>query len=646
MASWDTDLSGRSREIAALDHSPIRVLAGPGTGKTFALMRRVARLIEEGAKLNRILVCTFTRTAAEDLKQEVLKLGDEGGELIRACTIHSYCFELLSKSEAMEITGRTTRPLLKFEIKYLLVDLKHAGLGSQEDCEKALKAFDAAWARLQNEEPGWPRSEQDRRFSDALLAWLRFHEAMHIGEVVPEGLRFIRDNPALGLDEQFDHVLVDEYQDLNRAEQVLVATLAKRGNLIVIGDEDQSIYQFRHANPEGISQFADFHADTRDIELVECRRCPKTVVRMAKALIANNVGRYPRDFQPSETNPDGEVIAVQWDSLQDEAVGLAQFIQARIQKRAVEAGKVLVLAQRREIGYAIRDALKEQGIPAHSFFNEELVDGNPKKAAEGPCRSYTLLTLLAYPDDRVALRCWCGFGSESLRSPAWQRLREHCEENGCSPREALEQLLAGSLKLANTGGIVERYELLKARLAELAGLRGPALVDALFPSTASWATSLRSVAESLTRDDFEPRELYARIRSCAVQPEVPTDPDFVRVMSLHKSKGLTADLVIIAGFIDSLIPSVSDDPSAAEQLRHLQEQRRLFYVAITRPKQTLVLSSITKLTLEQARDMRARTGQAVKNGRSTVTSRFLAEFGQFRPTPISWAEFKMQYIKG
>jgi superfamily I DNA/RNA helicase len=91
-------------------------------------MRRVARLVETGAQLDRILVCTFTRTAAEDLQKEVLKLGEEDAASIKACTIHSYCFELLSKAEAIELTGRKPRPILDFETRFLQEDLKQLEL--------------------------------------------------------------------------------------------------------------------------------------------------------------------------------------------------------------------------------------------------------------------------------------------------------------------------------------------------------------------------------------------------------------------------------------------------------------------------------------------------------------------------------------
>ena len=108
---WDDGLTGPALEIARSSDSPLRVLAGPGTGKTFSMMRRVARLLQEGVGPERILVCTFTRTAATDLKKSLAALGTEGARDVNAFTIHSFCFSLLSRADVMEITGRTPRPL-------------------------------------------------------------------------------------------------------------------------------------------------------------------------------------------------------------------------------------------------------------------------------------------------------------------------------------------------------------------------------------------------------------------------------------------------------------------------------------------------------------------------------------------------------
>ncbi|MGH9892106.1 MAG: UvrD-helicase domain-containing protein, partial [bacterium] len=354
---WDDGLVGPARRIAALNHTPMRVLAGPGTGKTFALMRRVARLLQDDATPDRMLVCTFTRTAARDLEGELARLGVDGADQVRAGTLHAFCFSLLGRAEVLQATGRFPRPLLRFEERFLLQDLNDDDFGRIRARDRRLRAFNAAWARLQSETPGWPNDPVDRVFHRELLGWLRFHEAILVGELVPEALRYLRDNPASPHRGVFEHVLVDEYQDLNRAEQVLLDLLAEAGHLIVIGDEDQSIYSFKFAHPEGIATFDQSHAGTHDESLDECRRCPRLVVEIANTLIGNNPSRAPRTLQPLPGNPEGEVRVLQWRSIQEEAEGIAEIIRRRIQNGETEPGRILVLAPRRHLGYAVRNAL-------------------------------------------------------------------------------------------------------------------------------------------------------------------------------------------------------------------------------------------------------------------------------------------------
>ncbi|MCY4059383.1 MAG: ATP-dependent helicase [Gammaproteobacteria bacterium] len=632
---WDDGLAGPARNIAGLDHTPIRVLAGPGTGKTFALMRRVARLLQDGATANRILVCTFTRTAARDLEEELAGLGVDGANAVRSGTLHAFCFGLLGQEEVLEATGRVPRPLQTFEERFLLKDLNGVAFGTIRERRRRLQAFNAAWARLQSESPGWPMDPIDEAFEGELSGWVRFHEAMLIGELVPESLRYLRENPASPHRATFEHVLVDEYQDLNRAEQVLLDLLAEAGHLIVIGDEDQSIYSFKHAHPDGIASFNATHPQTHDEELDECRRCPRLVVELAGALIANNPERTPRMLVPRPENPEGEVLVLQWRSMNEEARGIAKIIQQRIQNDEVESGRVLVLAPRRQFGYAIRDALNALDVYAHSFFHEQALDNDDAQEA------FTLLTLLANPEDHVALRCWCGFGSPSLRSNAWARLREHCEATGESPWVALERLVSGNVTIPHTGQIVGRFQELQERLATLEPRRGPALVDAVFPGDDEWAGSIRFLASSIEGDDFDGEQLRESLRAGITQPELPTDVDYVRVMSLHKSKGLTADLVAVVGCIEGLVPTLADG-TPAEKIASLEEQRRLFYVAITRPRRTLILSSVTQLPRNLAYRMGAQVRGRNPARSTTIASRFLDQLGPTRPV----ANLGANYLRG
>ena len=636
---WDDGLEGPAKQIAELDHTPIRVLAGPGTGKTFALKRRVARLLQKGAKANRILVCTFTRMAAQDLENELISLGTTGVEDVCSGTLHAFCFRLLGETEVFEFTGRTPRPLLKFEERFLLEDLNRKSFGGIKARKHRLRAFDAAWARLQSEKPGWPTDSIDQVFQQDLEGWLRFHEAMLIGELIPESLNYLRENPESPYCPKFEHVLIDEYQDLNRAEQTLLDLLAEGGQLVVVGDEDQSIYSFKFAHPEGIANFHESHPKTFDIELKECRRCPKLVVSLANELISYNRSRALRTLKPRSANPDGEVIVLQWQNIQNEARGIARIIRSRITKKEVEPGQVLVLAPRRHLGYAVRDALNDVDISSHSFFQEEELDTLDARKA------FTLLTLLANPDDRVALRCWCGFNSSNLLRGGWKRLRDHCSDSGESPRATLGRLASGEISIPYTAPLVKRFQELQRHLRELENLMGQALVDMLFPEDQDWAKSLRSLASTIEENEFDAKVLHENLRVQITQPELPTDVDYVRVMSLHKSKGLTADFVVVVGCIEGLVPrlSIATD-TQNEMIVSLEEQRRLFYVAITRTRQSLVLSSQVQLPQSLA----SRMGMDVRNPNrryfQTSSSRFLRELGPSRPRTIRGTDFLEELV--
>lgn len=641
---WDTDLEGTPLAIVASNAPHLRVQAGPGTGKTFALMRRVMRFLEEGVAPERILVSTFTRTAAHDLANAIAALGAPGVADVKAGTLHSYCFSTLRDGPVLHVTGRVPRPLSAFETRFLLEDLA-TDFGGVRTCSRRLKAFNAAWARLQSEVPGWPADPVDREFQRALLNWLTFHPGILVGEVIPLTFRYLRDNPLCPQRQEFDRVVVDEYQDLNRAEQELVDMLAGNGTLTIVGDEDQAIYTFKHAHPEGIRTFDATHAGTEDQDLTECRRCPRRVVAIASAVIGNNASFSGRPLVPRAANPEGEVHIVQWPSMDEEAAGIAQFLRGRIDAGLVTAGNVLVLAPRKPFGYAVRDALVAQNIAAHSFFTEQALDGNPKLAADSRAQqAYTLLTLLVNPNDSVALRCWCGFGSSSLARTGWGRLRAHVELHGGPVRVVLEDLDAGRVRIPHTAHVLDRFRALAGELADLAGLRGQALVDRIFPDGQEWAEPLRRIAETeqpeAGDEPYTALTLGDVIRAGVTQPELPVDVDYVRVMSLHKSKGLTADLVVILGCVEGAVPNIADEGlPQAERDSQLEEQRRLFYVALTRAKRVLAISSVTAIPRDEAHLMKIRVTGRDRIVGTTIASRFIQEMGPEAPRTIAGHDF-------
>lgn len=635
---WDDALCGPAREIAETDESRLCVVAGPGTGKTFALMRRVARLLEQGVDPRRILLVTFTRVAAGDLARELLRLQIRGVDRVRKGTLHSFCFATLQQANVLRFIGRVPRPMLEFEERFLLEDVQGEGFGDYYERKRRLKALGAAWAREQDQEPGWPTDEVDRRFRWAVDDWLRFHHAILLDELVPLTLEYVRENPGCRERRQFDHVLVDEYQDLNRAEQTLIHLLGERGSVAVVGDEDQSIYQtLRFAHPEGISGYPQAH-DAYPVGLDECRRLPTRIVEIAGQLIRNNVRRTGRILTARPGNCEGNIEVVQWRTMEEEAAGIAGFLSQKVASGEFDPGETLVLCPRREFGFMVRDALVNRGCPAQTFFHQELLKANPKKLDECKAQqAFTALALLTHPEGRVALRCWLGFGNRTLARSGYERLREHCSRDG-APSEALDQMVAGSLSIPYTRHITPRYGQLSDLRRRLADAPAQEVVDTLFPEQDEWAGPFRAIVEQCS-DGFTLDDVFEALRTSVTQPELPTDVDYVRIMSLHKAKGLNADHVVVTGCIEGLIPFRDSSLPAHEARRLVEEQRRLFYVAITRPRKTLLLSSVLRLPRRLAHKMRAKVHGGDSDNGETISSSFLSELGPRCPRAVRGEEW-------
>jgi superfamily I DNA/RNA helicase len=196
-----------------------------------------------------------------------------GAEEVQARTLHSLAYSVLAQGELFEATGRTPRALFSYKVRQLILDLRqrHGGI---RRIKALLRAFEAGWARLQRDPIEPPVDAGEAALQADLLDWLRYHRAVLIGELVPLALAYARRNPASAVLPSFDHIVVDEYQDLNRADQALVVAIPRTRSLTVAGDPNQSIYRFRFAHPEGIITFPSEHTGCAEFTLSVCPRCP------------------------------------------------------------------------------------------------------------------------------------------------------------------------------------------------------------------------------------------------------------------------------------------------------------------------------------------------------------------------------------
>ena len=636
--AWDKDLdkNGVAYNIAADTTNRIRVIAGPGTGKSYAMKRRVARLLEGKVNPGKILAVTFTRVAAEDLHRELQKLGVPGCEDLEGQTLHSLAMRILARQHVLNAMGRTPRPLNDFEQKAMYCDIA-PNHGGKKNCKELVKAYEGAWAQSQGDQPGFPKTPEEKAFQADLLSWHGFHQSMLIGEVIPYLVRYLKENPAAAEHSEFDHVLADEYQDLNKAEQTAIAYVSDKAHICIVGDDDQSIYSFKHAHPEGIREWKNIHAGCADFEMAECQRCPTDIVEMANSLIGNNKQRDDRQLKPIDAKGKGEIQIVQLLNSEIEAEWIAKKAKELMDK-GVQPHEMIVLVQRRKGAPAIVNTLKAVGVPAKSYYEESQLE------VEDAQIHFAVFKLFLNKDDRVALRYLVGINSHNFCASAYRRLRTHCESTGDTPFNALEKMSAGSLKLPHTKPMVEQFEKIKKELADLEPFRDnvPGLVDQLFPNGQASVVDLRELALSVVGEAEDANELFELMMKEITQPDIPPEVKEVRVMSLNKSKGLSSPYVFIAQCLQGVLPKIQKDgtPQVVINAR-LEEARRLFFVGITRAKAGG--NHPGSLFLSYPREMGANTAMALGipftktvNGRAQLTpSMFIQELGPKAPAPVA-----------
>lgn len=544
--------------------------------------------------------------------------------------------QILNRQNVLATTRRIARPLNRFEMEPILYDLPRT-FGNKRARKERIRAYEAAWARLQPEQPGFAQTRQDQYFEHVLIGWLRFHAGMLIGEVIPELYRYLRNNPAAPERALYDHVLVDEYQDLNNAEQAVIDLLAGNASLCIVGDDDQSIYSFKFAHPEGIRTFGQTHAGTTDHVLVDCYRCPTGLVSIANALIANNCDRDGRVLSPVDANGVGTVQIFQFVDVAREARAIAAFIDHKINQEGHAPSDVLVLAQRRVIGTPIHDALRARGVPSKSYYQESELDNEVAQ------ERLAMFKLLINRADRIALRWLLGWGSQDFRAGAYARLRDHCEQEGDSPWEAMSKLEVGELNLPHCRHLVARFHAIKNELRYLEEHTDIAdFVNRWLRAEFVGVAELGLLVASLLPAAESAEDLLSKLVEAVTQPEIPPDVTEVRVMSLHKSKGLSAPVVVIAGCIDGLLPAEPDAAlPPADQAAMIEEQRRLFYVGLTRVRAdpasnkpgVLLLTGSRSLTLADAMQSNIRPARQHYGVVYVHLSRFIPELGDTAPAP-------------
>lgn len=641
-------LSNEQKSIVDSKAKKIVVVSGPGTGKSSrGIMRRIARQLNEDVAPGSIKLLSFTRVAAQDLKEKVKELDIQGADEIDASTVHSMCLKYLYREGILEQYRRTDRFLFDHEKDLMLYDIDDANTRVTE-LRQTLREFESAWTTDEEAYQGHRvPSSQENDFQSLITAWMIDHKSMIIGEVVPLTVKVLSTMPAEDVFPEMKHLIVDEYQDLNYLEQKFLDSISRSlDSLLLVGDDDQSIYSFKHANPDRIRELArEEDLDTEVITMVTCRRSPAPIVKLGNQLMSHAPSRA-KDAMEFDEGRNGYVASVSWSNLDDEVAGITAAIATAIRARDIAPGDILVLTPNRKIGGLILERLQDLDIPSQGFFDQSMFKGNDRAQ-----KAMAMVDLCVDESDPLAWRVLWGLGARKGGSEPYRALRGLASQRKTPVTELFDNPHYSQETQKNFRRTSSIFREVKNQIEEIDKTNPVTVVrgiKAAFEDDAKMAEFFAVVDGVVNASDVEEDlESFARrLRSELSYSTVPEESDKVRVMTLHKSKGLTAKCVFVCGLVEGLVPNTTGRVGGKEEIDAVDEGRRLLYVAITRAAAELVLSRFRLIDSGLGRSMGlSPTGhyQAGNRPFPVTHSRFYAELSAVLGPAIGGTEFDREY---
>lgn len=622
-----------SDQIEAIDHigSHARLLAGPGTGKTKTLTRRVLSLIlQHNADPDSILLLTFTRLAAAQLKDEIKKVLEPLGKTIpQVSTLHSFALrQILYNSSRIDTLPRPIRIADDWEERYIIQeDLKKVlNLKEIGDVQKLINQLSTDWETLRIDEIGWEQQFPNPAF---LGAW-RSHKDQYgetlRAELVYQLKKQLNQSRDFQLDKEYKHILIDEYQDLNACDLAIVNELAKRGaELFVAGDDDQSIYGFRFATPAGIRNFEQIYQNSKKLALEICFRCDKNILHSAEFVASLDPARLPKPTRPKDEAEDGEVLIIGFKDQGHEAEIIAKKIKSLIDADIKPDQITILLRNDRNslLSKPIIETLKKYSVDVSLTTNSELENNKEYRTV------LSIIRLLVDQNDCLAWRTLLqinktnGLGDECIKS-IWN----YAQSKGIRFSMALQKIAESPSELQKFGQKIAKFVTeINVAIVELKAIESPteainATVDKFMGEGEIKEQVKKYFVEILENQEKPDLENLIKIVSTSSEYiEQETKENAVNILTMHQAKGLSFDVCFIVGAEDEYIPGRNTGDKEGDE-------RRLLYVSMTRARHKLFISYCNK-----------RTGQQRHSGSNSGTEkRTLTRFLRDSKIPIKQVE--------
>lgn len=643
MSIYDS-LNGPQKEAVMHTEGPLLLLAGAGSGKTRVITHRIAYLIEEvGVNGWNILAITFTNKAANEMRERVDRVVDYGADAVWVSTFHSLCVRILRRYiDRLGYDNNFTiydtddqKSVIKEVCKKLNIDTKYMKertiMGAISHAKDELIGPDEMEMNAGNDYHQKKIAQVYREYQKQL----KLNNAVDFDDLIVLTVELFRTQPEVleYYQERFKYIMVDEYQDTNTAQFKLVSILAQKyQNLCVVGDDDQSIYKFRGANISNILNFEKIFPETTVIRLEQNYRSTQNILDVANFVIKNNQARKTKTLWTA--NDEGDKIEfIQYETAYEEADGVVGAIRQKV-RDGYNYNDIAVLYRTNAQARILEEKFVNMNVPYKVF-------GGVNFYARKEIKDIlAYLKTLDNGKDGQAVKRIINVPKRGIGATTIEKVQTMADQLGISFFEALtnDTIVDGlGRSAAKVKPFVTYILALRTRMQSMSLKE---LVETIIEET----NYIEYLGESDTEDELEARqenieELINKVityeENCEGEPSLSEfleevslvadidnldeSNDRVVLMTLHSAKGLEFPIVYMTGLEDGLFPSymsiMSDDGSDVE------EERRLFYVGVTRAMKELHLT---------AAKLRMQHGETQVN----KPSRFIKEMPQDRITML------------
>jgi len=600
-------LNPAQREAVEAIEGPVLILAGPGSGKTKVITHRVAYLIKScGVSPNNIIAVTFTNKAAREMKERLEQLLGQAVEALTLGTFHAICARILRREgKAIGLDSSFVIYDEADQLSLIKQALEELSLDPKQYAPRTLRsAIGGAKSRLINPEDYAQRvssyfEEIVHRVYQLYQQLLNQGQAVDFDDLLMKTVQLFQHHPQIlkRYQSKYVHVLVDEFQDTNVVQYMLMKNLAgKYRNLCVVGDPDQSIYSWRFADLRNILSFEKDYPEAKVVFLEQNYRSTKTILEVASDIISANLQRKPKTLW-TENEDGASVTVIESYNAEEEAQSVVNEIERLIGQEQISLKDCAVMYRINAQSRALEETFLRYGVPYR------LVGGTRFYLRREIKDIIAYLRLIHNTQDNISLVRIINVPVRGIGHRTLSQLQSWAKAHNFPLFDAIKQVSNEKILPQRTSQTLAAFNTVIAELiAQSRELSLSALLDKILEHTRykeyilnkedgddRWENivELRSVAREY--DELNPEEALAafleKVSLVSDIDELNEKADAVTLITLHQAKGLEFPVVFIVGLEEGILPHRKsfDDPE------DMEEERRLFYVGITRAKERLYL---------------------------------------------------------